>query len=156
MTLKFKDFLTVDYTPGQPDLISKNAKKRKQDIPTGNTSEDLETEALSTPDRLKRSRQMKKYRTRIDIGRKKAMKRFANQDVLKRRAMKQARAQVATKLAKGENKGDLSNQRKQDIEKRMDKPAVKARIEKIARRLLPQMRRNEVERHRGKASSDNS
>jgi len=153
MTLKFKDFLNVDYTPGQDDQVSKNAKKRKMDI---STSEELETEALSTPERLKRGRQMKKYRTRIEIGKKKAMKRFANQDVLKRRAMKQARAQMAKKIAKGQDKGDLSNQRKADIEKRMEKPEMKARLAKIARRLLPQMRRNEVQRHRGKSSDDNS
>ena len=29
--LGFKDFLTVDYVPGMPDLIKKKAKKRKQD-----------------------------------------------------------------------------------------------------------------------------
>jgi hypothetical protein len=30
--LGFKDFLTVDYAPGMPDLIKKKAKKRKQDV----------------------------------------------------------------------------------------------------------------------------
>jgi hypothetical protein len=30
--LGFKDFLTVDYVPGMPDLIKKKAKKRKQDV----------------------------------------------------------------------------------------------------------------------------
>ena len=37
--LGFKDFLAVDYAPGMPDLIKKNAKKRKQDTTGGNNAE---------------------------------------------------------------------------------------------------------------------
>jgi hypothetical protein len=37
--LDFKDFLTVDYAPGMPDLIKKNAKKRKLDSGAGTNAE---------------------------------------------------------------------------------------------------------------------
>jgi hypothetical protein len=41
--LGFKDFLSVDYTQSGDDLIARNAKKRKQDTPTGNTGESTTT-----------------------------------------------------------------------------------------------------------------
>lgn len=37
--LDFKDFLTVDYAPGMPDLIKKRAKKRKMDSGGGTNAE---------------------------------------------------------------------------------------------------------------------
>lgn len=37
--LGFKDFLAVDYAPGMPDLIKKNAKKRKEGTTGGNGAE---------------------------------------------------------------------------------------------------------------------
>ena len=37
--LGFKDFITVDYAPGMPDLIKKNAKKRKGDTGAGSNAE---------------------------------------------------------------------------------------------------------------------
>lgn len=43
--LGFKDFLLVDYKPGEPDLIKKNAKKRKKE--EGETSES--TSAMIAP-----------------------------------------------------------------------------------------------------------
>ena len=61
--LGFKDFLTVDYAPGMPDQVKKNAKKRKMDTPTGNTNEDAVDEALTQQQRRARSRQLKKYQS---------------------------------------------------------------------------------------------
>mgnify|MGYP006400050387 FL=1 len=67
--LGFKDFLNVDYAPGEDDLVKKNAKKRKQegiDIVAANArkrrmQEDVEPieEVLSTQQRLKKARKMK-------------------------------------------------------------------------------------------------
>ena len=37
--LGFKDYITVDYAPGMPDLIKKNAKKRKGDTGAGSNAE---------------------------------------------------------------------------------------------------------------------
>jgi len=112
-------------------------------------SEDIE-EALTLQQRLKKSRQMKKYASRIKIGREKAMRRTADPKRLKRRAQKQARTMVAKKLAKG-NYADLSFSRKQEIEKRLEK--MKPRIDRIAKKLLPKMRKLEQERKRGKANA---
>ncbi len=107
-------------------------------------------EALNLQQRMKRSRQMKKYASRIKIGREKAARRTADPKRLKRRAQKQARNMIAKKLAKG-NYSDLSFARKQEIEKRLDK--LKPRIERIAKKLLPKMRKLEQERKRGKSNA---
>ena len=107
-------------------------------------------EALTLQQRMKRSRQMKKYASRIKIGREKAARRTADPKRLKRRAQKQARNMIAKKLAKGDY-ASLSFARKQEIEKRLDK--LKPRIERIAKKLLPKMRKLEQERKRGKSGA---
>lgn len=180
--LDFKDFLSVDYAPGEPGQIKKNAKKRKQDIPTGSNAEyssthapqneskcscgpecpcegqcgddcncdcnEDVTEALNIQQRRARSRQMKKYKARLNIGRKKAAMKLASSDTLKRRARKAARAAVAKKITKGIPKKELTFARKQEIEKRLDK--LGSRISKMATRLLPKIRKAEQQRKRSK------
>lgn len=182
--LDFKDFLSVDYAPGEPDQIKKNAKKRKQDIPTGSNAEyssiheprkeekemcpecdgtgevDGEKcdhcngtgyhmhEALNVQQRRARSRQMKKYKARLAVGRKKAAAKLANSGTLKKRARKAARAAIAKKLTKGIPKSELTFARKQEIEKRLDK--LGSRISKLAAKMLPKLRKAEMERKRSK------
>lgn len=174
--LSFKDFLSVDYTPKMPELISKRAKKRK----TGEVGEassdpcwkgykqigmkkkngkkvpncvpeqvDLEEteldEALNLAQRRKRSLQFRKLAPRIKIARKRAMKRAADMGRLKRRARKAARKVLFTKIAKADKK-DLSYSRKQEVEKRLDSPAMKMKIDRMAIRMLPQTRQKDKER----------
>lgn len=104
-------------------------------------------EALTLVQRQKRSRLMKKYKSRIAIGRKKAERRTADPKRLKKRARKQARGMLAKKLAKTDNYSGLSYAKKQEIEKRLDK--LGPRIDRMAKKLLPKMRKIEQERKRG-------
>ena len=104
-------------------------------------------EALTLVQRQKRSRLMKKYKSRIAIGRKKAERRTADPKRLKKRARKQARGMLAKKLAKTDNYSGLSYAKKQEIEKRLDK--LGPRIDRMAKKLLPKMRKLEQERKRG-------
>lgn len=144
--LRFKDFVSVDYTQTGDEELARNAKKRKQDIPTGNTDE-----ALDMTQRMARKRAFKKNKAKIALGRKRAEKRMANMDTLKKRAQKAARGQILKKLTKDVPKDELSMSRRQDIEKRLDK--MKPRIDKIAKKLLPQVRKNELERKRNRGKS---
>ena len=146
MAIGFKDFLNVDYAPGEPDLVKRNAKKRKQDIPTGNTGESVSRtdEALSMVQRRAKARQMKKYKTRIAMGRKRAAARMADAPRLKRRAQKAARAALAKKLTKGIPKSELTPARKAEIEKRLDK--MKQRVNRLAKKMLPAVRKKELAR----------
>lgn len=155
--LGYNDFLNVDYMPGEPDLVKKNAKKRKQDTATGSNAEYSSThapqkedtnESLNVQQRRARSRSMKKYKSRLAIGRKRAAAKLATSDTLKRRARKAARSAIAKKLTKGIAKSDLTFARKQEIEKRLEK--MTGRINKLATKMVPKIRKAEMERKRSK------
>lgn len=149
--IKFKDFINVDYTQdGEQRAI--NAKKRKRDSGEGTTEEtDLNTEALSPAQRRRKAIQFKKIKNKIAIGRKRAARRVASTDVLKRRAQKQARNQIFKRITKNVSKDDLSFARRQEVEKRVDK--LKPRIAMIAKRLLPKVRKRELERKRNSGNT---
>ena len=150
--LRFKDFTSVDYTQTGDDQLAYNAKKRKKDIPTGNTGEEVENEALDMTQRLARGRMFKKNKAKIALGRKRAQRKIASMDTLKKRARKAARNVLLKKLTKDTPKGELSLSRRQDIEKRLEKK--KNVIDKLSRKLLPQVRKKEMERKKGGKSAD--
>ena len=151
--LKFKDFISVDYAPGQDDQIKYRAKKRKQDLDRG-LNDETQDEALDMAQRRAKSRQMKKLKTKIAMGRKRAARRTASLEKLKQRARRQAINNVFKKLTKGQSKDEVSFARRQEIEKRIAKMGPK--IDKMARKLLPQVRKMEKERRMSKSSGDKS
>ena len=156
--LGFKDFVAVDYTQTGDDQLAYNAKKRKKDIGAGTDAEYSSTnpprkdEALTTQQRLKKARQMKKLAPKIALGRKRAARKMANMETLKKRAKKQARNMIAKKLTRGLSKGDLHMARRQDIEKRLDK--MKPKIDKLAKKLLPKVRKAELARKKSKGKEE--
>ena len=105
---------------------------------------DVLDEVMNKMARMKRSRMMKTKGKQIARKRKIAMKRKANPEKLKQRAMKKARDIVAKKILKDKDKSDLSLAAKETLEKRLDKK--KAVIAKIAKRILPKVRKAENER----------
>jgi len=109
-------------------------------------------EALTIQQRMAASRRMKKLANKIKIGKKKAAKKIASMDKLKKRANKQARELLLKKLTKGKGKGDLSMARRAELEKKLDKK--KAVIQKIAKKLLPKVRKAEIAKKKGGKSSD--
>jgi len=109
-------------------------------------------EALNVQQRMKLSRSLKKNKAKIAMGRKRAARKVANVDTLKKRAQKQARNQFLKKITKDVPKDELSLGRRQGIEKRLDK--MKTKIDKLARKLLPQVRKGELEKKRGGQKSD--
>ena len=106
-------------------------------------------EALTLQQRMKRSRLMKRLKTRIKIGRDRARRKMANKKTLEKRSMRQARAQLAKKLTRGLPKAELTFARKKEIEKRLEKPALQQRIKRIAKRLFKDVRKKEVQRKKG-------
>jgi len=105
---------------------------------------DVLDEIMSKMVRMKRARMMKVKGKQIARKRKIAMKRKANPEKLKKRAAKKARDIVAKKLLKDKDKSDLSISGKENLEKRLAKK--KAVIAKIAKRILPKVRKAENER----------
>ena len=109
-------------------------------------------EALSIQQRMARSRAFKKNKAKIAIGRKRAAKKIASLDVLKKRARKAAREVLLKKITKDIPKSELSLSKRQSIEKQLDKK--KAVIDKLSRKLIPQIRKKELERKKGASSAD--
>ena len=139
--LSFKDFMYVDYRPGEDEDTKYNAHRRRR-------AGDMEEE-LSIQGRRKLARSMKRRKTRLKLARKKAEKRMAKTDVLKRRAQRGARNQFADKLAgKGKKKSEVSVAKKKQIEKRLKQGGWQQRIKILQRRMLPQKRRQEISRKR--------
>lgn len=136
--LSFKQFVATDYTgTGDPDL-TKAAKDRK-----------VQDESLDMQQRRKKAISMKRNKAKIAMGRRRAERKVANLDKLKKRARKQARNMLAKKFTKDIPKADLSNARKKEIEKRLEKPAMMQKISRSARKLLPQVRKAELAKKRG-------
>jgi len=107
-------------------------------------------EALSVAARRKKAVAMRKNKARLAIGRKKMSMRIADKKRLEKRAMRQVRSKFAKKMTKGVNKADLTPARKKEIETRLNKPAMAARIKKIAKRTVKDVRKQELQRKRGK------
>lgn len=105
-------------------------------------------EALTTQQRRLRAIQFKRKAPKIELGRERAARRFADKDRLMRRARRQARTRLLKMLTKGVGKADLTYQRRQEIEKRLDSPGMKKAIDRIAMKLLPKERQAEIQRHR--------
>lgn len=143
--LSFKDMINVEPRPGEDELTNYRVQKRKRTY-AGNEDVEPENEALTIQQRMKRGRMMKRLKTRIKIGRDKAKRRMANMDTLKQRARKSARKLILKKLTKGKDKNDLPFARRQELEKRLDKPAVKKRIDMLAKRMVKDKRKQEIAR----------
>lgn len=141
--LSFKDFLAVDYTPGMPDQISYNAMKRKR----GRIGEDTTDEALSFAARRALGRAMIKNKAKIKMGRRRAMQKTATQDVIMKRARKAARNTLFLKFAK-KDRSEMTPQRRASIEDRINK--MKGKVDKIARKMIPQIRKRERDRKSAK------
>jgi len=137
-----KEGEAVVHINGKPHVVTNKSKTknlRKEDV----------DEALNLQQRMKRSRLMKRMKSRIAVGRKRAMKKMANKKTIEKRALRQARNQIAQKLTRGIPKGELTFARKQEIEKRLAKPALQQRIKRIAKKLFKDVRKRELERKKG-------
>ena len=103
-----------------------------------------QVEAMSLAQRNKRARMMKAKGKMIARKRALAMKRKASPEKMKKRAQKKARDVIANKILKGKSKSDLSQSGKEALEKKLNKK--KAIIKKIAKKILPAMKKAEAER----------
>lgn len=138
--LKFKDFITVDYKPGEDDQVKYDAHQRKKD------------EALDFAQRRAKGRMMKKIKAKLKIGRAKAARRMASIPTLKKRASKHVRNAFFQKFSKGKSRAEVPPARRKEIEARIDK-IPQSRIQNLIRKELPIARKQEMERKRKKATS---
>lgn len=109
---------------------------------------------LNSQQRRAKSILMRRLQPKIKLGRDRASRRFADMDRLKSRAKKAARTVIFRKLTKGIPKDELTFARRAEIEKRLDTPAMKTRIERIAMKMLPKERQMEVDRHKQPSATE--
>lgn len=168
MPLSFKDFTSADYTQDGDEQSAYNSQKRKRGAhdtsgvisastkrKRGIVGEEYaekqqQDEALSHAQRIKAKIRMKKIKHKIKLGRERALRKTPNMDVVKKRAHKKARKLLLKKLTKGQDKSEISFARRQDLEKRLDK--MKGRVNAIAKKLIPQVRKIDRDRKSGKAA----
>ena len=105
-------------------------------------------EALTLSQRQKRKAAFRKNKAKIMIARKKAAKKMASPEKIKARAEKQARNLIIKKILKNKGKADLSFSGRQDLEKKVAKK--KAAIKKIAKKLIPQVKKADRAKFRNK------
>lgn len=131
-------------------VIDNHGGKHQAVLPSS-IKEDLD-EALTHTQRLAKKRQMKRYKSKIKLGRERASRKMADPDRLATRSRRAARKLIFGRLAKDVDKSDMSYQRRAEIEKRLDK--MGPRIDRLAKRLLPKVRKKEMERRRGAATKE--
>ena len=113
--------------------------------------EQYNTEALNFLQRLQKSRIMKRIKHKIQRGAKLARRRIVSDpEKLMKRAIKQQRLKIAKKLLKGTSLSAVSVARKIEIGKKLDK--MKGRIYKLAKKLLPSIRKKEKNKFRDKVA----
>ena len=113
--------------------------------------EQYNTEALNFLQRLQKSRIMKRIRHKIQRGAKLARRKIVSDpDKLMKRAIKQQRTNIAKKLLKGVSLSSISVARKIEIGKKLDK--MKGRIYKLAKKLLPSIRKKEKNKLKDKVA----
>lgn len=125
---------------GEDEYLKYRAMKRRKHMYEETAVEEESTdEALSMASRRKRSRDMRKNKNKLKIGRARMSKRIANPERIKKRARKQAIDIIYKKLTKGIPRKDLTPGKKAELEKRIQK--MKPRVNRITRKLLPQVRK---------------
>ena len=109
---------------------------------------ELEEAVLSIQQRLKRAQVMRRLEPRLKVARERAQKRLAPTNKLERRSRKRAIELIRRRVAgaKGQQYGSLSASEKMQIDKLVDKR--KKAIGRLAKRLLPQVRKDELIRFR--------
>lgn len=143
-SFSIRDTMTVDHggweQADDPDgFLRKAAEKRKK-----------LSEALTIPQRLKRRMVMRRSRNKILMAKKRAAKRKATPDVLKKRAIRGARNILTKKFLKKKPSEATYGERVR-VEKILKTKTVL--VNRIAKKLYPILRKKEAERYEKQVAS---
>jgi len=136
--ISLKDLLTVDPTGGSydydPDGLMVTAYKKRKHL----------DEQLTVQQRIARRNNMRRLKGRLKAGRKRASKRRASTAVLRTRARRAARAQIAKRILGGKSKGEVSYAARARVERALSKQ--KNLIQSLSAKLMTQIRAREASR----------
>ena len=115
---------------------------------------ELSEAVLNFAQRRQRALTMRKYKSKIAAARRRMSKRTATKEKLQQRARKQAIKMIRAKVAgeKGANYSTLSSAEKMLIDKKVAKR--KSVIDRIAKKILPKVRKADLARVAGKTVSE--
>ena len=108
-------------------------------------------EVLDTRARIKKAQQLRRMKTRVALGRKRASKRLATSQVIKKRAIARARRRIVSRLTQGRGKSALSYGARQQLDKRLVR--MKGGIQRLATKLIRQVKQDDIQKLRGKSSN---
>jgi KaiC/GvpD/RAD55 family RecA-like ATPase len=110
-------------------------------------------EALNVQQRLKLKRSLVRNKAKLKMGAKRAERRVASTEVLKKRAMGMARKLMLKRILKDKDKSELTYSQRQTYEKQL--ATRKAGIARLAQKLIPKMRKLDIDRRSGGARTLN-
>ena len=160
--LSFKDMINVEPRPGEDELINYRVQKRKRTYSGNEDVKPVDEKSPPKPKKPKLSDQMRKVKAalafrknkaKIARGRKIALNRTASQDKLKRRAKVSKRNEFFKKFSKGRPRSEVPFADRRRIEKKLNSPAIKARIEREAKKEVKVKRKEDMERKRNKSAN---
>lgn len=146
-----------EFKKGLPRKLQGDAAEIYDMVRTGmQLAEELEAEGLlieaplTIAQRRKRGRIMKRYARKIAAARRRKSKRKATQDVIQKRSRRKAINIVRKKVAgkKGKSYSELTPAEKSAIDRKVQKR--QRQIERLAKRLMPKVRKTERERLAGR------
>ena len=134
------------FKSGLPKPLQSSAQKIYDMLRDIMETEELDEAVMTLQQRMKRARTMKRIAKKLAMKRKIRKKRFADASRLLQRARKAAKQILRKKLAgsRGENYKQLSYSGKMSVDKLVDKRS--GVIDKLAKRLLPKVRKAEMAR----------
>ena len=150
-------------------LVKKARKAHKDGVWDGNVNKDgkpivhingkpvhVESiyEALTRQQRLKRKMIMRRLRSKIKMGRRRAMRRKATIDTLQKRARRQVIRALKQRFAKSRDYADLPYSARQRIDDRVAK-IPDSRLNILMRRMLPKVKQDEKDRIASRIAKNN-
>ena len=138
-------------TPGYDykHKVVKDPANPKHHVHVHQIGEEDVDEALTFAQRLQRKKLFRKFRSKIKRGRELAKRRIQSKDKLMNRTRKQVRNTLLKKLTKDIPKSELTYARRQELEKRLEKPAMKKRIDMLVKKQYPKVYKAEIAKKRG-------
>lgn len=140
--------LTENPTEAEEYMAYRSQKRRRAVIGESIDSSETEQldEVLDAAQRMKKKATMRRIKAKLKLGRKRAQKKRADPEKLKKRAARRARSAMFKKLAQGKNKGEMSLSDRRAVEKRLE--SKKGIIQRMAKKLLPTVRKDDQTKNR--------
>ena len=119
-------------------------------------TEDEVKEVLTIQQRVKLKQAIRRNKAKIQMGAKRARRKIADLDTLRKRSIKQAKNVLIKKFLKNKSKSDLSYAARGALEKKMARPGMKNAVQRMARKLLPQVRQKDRNKLRKPSGGQNA